>query len=197
MILSTHAPQVYAADGAVMLFCKCKEATLLNLGISQKGQIYLNCPSKDPHRGWKGGCGMFAWMYEYMQKQCFLKTPIIVTVHPSFWQRFDGVQSQPSMTFPMASKPSNIDTTASTSKSPNYEVNFAKGSKITIENIHSELKAVSELIQQWLSDPKTSNNANHLQSRLRLTRRILIGIQADVPCPTVENLTYLSSQMTL
>ncbi|KAG0142633.1 hypothetical protein CROQUDRAFT_97341 [Cronartium quercuum f. sp. fusiforme G11] len=33
------------------------------MGIGPTGQIYLNCAHKDPHKGFKGGCGFFAPEY--------------------------------------------------------------------------------------------------------------------------------------
>ncbi|KAG0143732.1 hypothetical protein CROQUDRAFT_660808, partial [Cronartium quercuum f. sp. fusiforme G11] len=50
------------------------------MGIGPTGQIYLNCARKDPCKGFKGGCGFFAWLEVYLSQCAIKNVPIIVTL---------------------------------------------------------------------------------------------------------------------
>ncbi|MBW0483424.1 hypothetical protein O181_023139 [Austropuccinia psidii MF-1] len=70
-----------------MLFCDCHDPTLLVMGVAHENRIYLHCPRKDPINGWQNGCKFFAWMDDFALKNNLFKTPILVSVRPSFWQK--------------------------------------------------------------------------------------------------------------
>ncbi|KAG0150086.1 hypothetical protein CROQUDRAFT_652770 [Cronartium quercuum f. sp. fusiforme G11] len=97
--LTYHNISVLSAHNACVLFCKCKDRSgarsFINMGIGPTGQIYLNCAHKDPCKGFKGGCGFFAWL-EVSLSQCSIKNVlIIVTVLPSLWHKIKSIPSTP------------------------------------------------------------------------------------------------------
>ncbi|MBW0565877.1 hypothetical protein O181_105592 [Austropuccinia psidii MF-1] len=70
----------------------------------------------------------------------------------------------------------------------------AKSSPIEFSN---ELKALTDLIEQWLKDPTVYLDLSAIFSRLKLTRRVLLGLQDDLSPHKIEELTDISSRLAL
>ncbi|KAG0141243.1 hypothetical protein CROQUDRAFT_664129 [Cronartium quercuum f. sp. fusiforme G11] len=66
--------------------------------MSQRSLHTMLVFCSDP-KGFKGGCGFFAWLEVYLSQCAIENVPIIVTLLPTLWRKIRSIPSTPTSPF--------------------------------------------------------------------------------------------------